>query len=284
MNSSTRTTFRKLIRYGLLLFFVLFIFRFIHGYLYVPVNYNSSESYGLLNAFSSGNRNYASTKYKAKSVSSSMPATVDQKYEKIAEIGTKSSAFEDDEKNTRQKIKDFDALIQYEQKSGNKGSQVLNLMIGVPPDNFDKLYNQLIKIGKVGSKKITKTDKTNEYRTLKAKKLSLEKIRNSLIELKTKGGQIDEYVKLENRILEIEKELQSLGVSLGDFDSENEFCTVKFSMTEGEIQKISITQRIKVALQWTVKWYLAMVTAMFFLTAGSYLIIKILEKFDFIKE
>ena len=45
---------------------------------------------------------------------------------------------------------------------------------------------------------------------------------------------------LENRILEIEQQLQGLGVSLGNFDDENEFCTVHFSLLEGKEVKIGI--------------------------------------------
>ena len=42
-------------------------------------------------------------------------------------------------------------------------------------------------------------------------KKSLEKIRTSLIELKSKGGKIEEYMDLENRILEIEQPTSRLG-------------------------------------------------------------------------
>ena len=126
-------------------------------------------------------------------------------------------------------------------------------MIGVPPDNFDELYQELIKVGKVKNKEITKNDKTNEYKELNARKLSLEKIRFSLLELKTKNGKIEEFMELESRILEIEQQLQNLGVSLGDFDSENEFCTIKFSIYESQEVKIGLMQRIKVALEWTIQ-------------------------------
>ena len=69
---------------------------------------------------------------------------VDQKYEKVAEIKTKSSKFIEEEKLARSKITALNALIQFEQKSVNKGHRQLNLLIGVPPENFDTLYNQLI--------------------------------------------------------------------------------------------------------------------------------------------
>jgi hypothetical protein len=228
---------------------------------------------------SNSKRNYATKKYEVKSNTRNQSAIkVDQKYEKIAEIKTKSSNFEEEEKSSRGTIKKLDALIQFEQKSGNKGYRKLNLVIGVPPENFDALYNQLIAIGKVQAKQITKKDKTNEYKELNAKKQSLEKIRTSLIELKSKGGKIEEYMGLENRILEIEQQLQGLGVSLGDFDDENEFCTVQFSLLEGKEVKIGVMQRVKVALEWTVKIYLRIMTSLFFLSLFAYLLLLGIDK------
>lgn len=99
-----------------------------------------------------------------------------------------------------------------------------------------------------------------------------------MIELKAKGGRIDEYMQLENRILDIEQQLQELEVSLGNFDEENEFCTVKFSLSEGKIDNIGLIQRIKVALEWTIKTYLMLMTALTFMALFAYLSVLTFEK------
>ena len=169
-------------------------------------------------------------------------------------------------------------MIQFEQKSGNDGYRQLHLLIGVPPDNFDKLYDNLIQIGTVQKKQITKKDKTNEYKQLNAKKASLEQMRNSLIDFKSREGKIAEYMELEERILQIEQELQGLGVSLGDFDEENEFCTVKFSFLEAKETTISFMHRLKVALEWTVKFYLRFMMTLFFISLFVYFLLLIIDK------
>jgi len=99
-----------------------------------------------------------------------------------------------------------------------------------------------------------------------------------LIELKSKGGKIDEFMQLENRILEIEQQLQDLGVSLGDFDDENEFCTVQFSLNEGKEIEISFIHRLKVALEWTIKFYLRLMGTLFCLIFFAYLLLLSIEK------
>jgi len=277
MKSTFRKRFVKTIIWLLLIFVVLFIFRLAYGYTKTFDNVASQSN--IFDNISSTQRNYATKKYKASGNSTNTAAiNVDQKYEKIAAIKTKSSEFENEEKSSRTKIEEQQALIQFEQKGGNPGNRKLHLVIGVPPENFDALYADLIQIGTVQAKLITKKDKTNEYKELNAKKKSLEQVRNSLIELKSKGGKIEEYMGLENRILEIEQELQSLGVSLGDFDDENEFCTVQFSLIEGQIVKIGIMQRVKVALEWTIKTYLRILAMLFFLTLFAYFGLLMIEK------
>ena len=279
MKQTFKKRLEKLIFWLIAIFIALFIFRLIYGY--TKTFDETPNQTQFFENISNSKRNYATKQYEVKSSTTNQSAIkVDQKYEKIAEIKTKSSNFEKEEKRSRETIKNLDALIQFEQKSGNKGYRELNLAIAVPPENFDALYNQLITIGKVQAKQITKKDKTNEYKELNAKKQSLEKIRTSLIELKSKSGRIDEYMGLENRILEIEQQLQGLGVSLGDFDYENEFCTVQFSLLEGKEIKIGLLQRIKVALEWTVKIYLRIMTTLFFLTLFAYLLLLGIDKLN----
>ncbi|MFK7811510.1 MAG: DUF4349 domain-containing protein [Maribacter sp.] len=276
MKTFIKQRFKKTIAILLSLFVLLFVFRLIYGYQTVTEPTFSNVFNEMVDFSSGGRKNYASKKYKLNTGIS--PISVDQKYEKIADINTLSTKFDTEEDQIRAQIKDYDGLIQFENKSGNKGHRRLNLIIGIPPENFDSIYQSLINIGKIQSKQITKTDKTNEYKELNAKKASLEKIRNSLIDLKNKGGRIDEYMQLENRILEIEQQLQELGVSLGNFDDENEFCTVKVALTENQISEISTLQRIKVALEWTIKYYALLLIGLSFAAFFGYLLLLSIEK------
>lgn len=99
-----------------------------------------------------------------------------------------------------------------------------------------------------------------------------------MIGLKDKGGKIEEFMQLENRILEIEQQLQELGVSLGNFDDENEFCTVKVALSEGKELHIGLLQRVKVALEWTIKYYLMAMFAFSFMALFAYLVLLSIEK------
>src|SRR5262249_21355413 len=121
---------------------------------------------------------------------------VEQKYEKIGSIETTTEKFDEAEVQARGIIKRFNALIQGEAVSSSATLRRLYLTIGVPPDNFDQIVAALKQVGNVDSFNVTKTDKTNDFLELKAKRTSLEKTRDALIGLKSQGGKIDELVKL----------------------------------------------------------------------------------------
>lgn len=261
------------------IFVLLFVCRLLYGYYYPGTAQDNGGRLLGPEEFSVSRKNYASEKIKGDAQTQQQPSlSQSQKFEKIATLRSKSEQFEEDETRLKSLVKGFGAVIQYEQNTGNPGQRSLNLLIGVKPESFDSFYVESQKIGRILSKSITKTDKTNEYLQLNAKRISLEKTRNALLELKSRGGKIDEYIGLENRILEIERELQELGVQIGDYDEVNEFCTIRFSLFEGERTDISFAQRLKVAFEWSVKYYLMLMVGLAFALLAALVLQSMVEK------
>jgi hypothetical protein len=278
MTTNFKARFWKTSKWFIGLFFILFLFRLTYGYLAKDINSGGDYSDNFFSSIDNLRKNYASEKslMKGGDVQESQNIASNQKFEKTASIKTKTSEFEKDEKLLKAKTKAYNAVIQYEQNLGQKGNRQIHLLIGVNPVRFDTFYLELQRIGVIKATEITKVDKTNEYRQLNAKKASIEKTLQSLNELKAKGGQIADFVALNDKILEIEEKAQELGVELGNFDAENEFCTVKLSMYEGETEKnISVVHRLKVALEWTIKYYaiLAITTLIIAITIFVFLLI-----------
>jgi hypothetical protein len=293
MNRILTKKFRNLVLILIGIFCLMFAFRLGYGYT-LKIEEGQSD-YADFDYFDSGKQNFASTNYNKGwdkggkldlDYNSSAPdfdggTSVDQKYEKIAEVKAETHQFDEDEDYVRKQVEDFEGIIQYEKKYGNDGQRKLQLQVGIPPENFDSLYQRLIGVGYTHFKQIVKNDKTNEYLELNARKASLEKTHKSLIEFKEKGGKIDEYVNLENRILEIEVELQNLGVNLGDFDESNEFCTMKFALSETKKatdKTVSFYHRSKVALEWAIAWFLRIISITFFLVFTALIITVLFEK------
>ena len=266
---------KKGIFYALLGFSILFLLRLVYGFVIYP-NGELLNNTNYVQSFEFSKRNYASKKMKRSENGGNITnLSIDQKYEKIATLSASSSKFETDERKTRKTIQNNNALIQFEKKSGLKGNRYLHLAIGVDPDKFEKIIEELKVIGKITGIDVNKTDKTSEYQDLQAKKTSLEKTLNNLRELKGRSGKIEELINLEERILDIESQIQNLGISLGAFNAENEFCTVKFSLRESTsgIRSIPFVTRLKTAFEWTVKYYLLFLGIVSFAALGSLLIV-----------
>ncbi len=283
MSTSFKTRFWKLFRLSTFLFFCLFIFQLIYGYIATDAGSGRDYSSDFFSGIENLRKNYASEKMSMKSGDVQVQSAIasNQKFEKTASIKTKTAAFEKDEQQLKQQVKQFRAVIQYEQNLGQKGNRQAHLLIGVNPERFDSFYIAVQKIGVVKAMEITKVDKTNEYRQLNAKKTSIEKTLQSLNELKTKAGEIGGFVLLNEKILEVEEKLQALGVELGNFDTENEFCTVKLSLYEGAAEKnISFIHRVKVAFEWSIKYFAVIV---FTLLGGSLMLFLFLLIVDKLK-
>jgi hypothetical protein len=283
MKFSPQNRFWKIAMGMIAIFALMFVLRLIYGYAN-PSGTNTGYSI-TQNMESTGGelrKNYASEK----KMQGLLPnaAIQSQKYEKTANVNAKSTQFEEDEKILRGKVKAFNAVIQYENSTGKKGNRDIRVVIGVQPEKFDDFYLDIQKIGKITALSVSKTDKTNEFKELNAHKLSLEKTLASLNELKQRGGGISDFVGLHDKILEIETKLQELGVQLGNFDAENEFCTVRFSLTEGQGEReISLFQRLKVAFEWTVKNYFYLMLGIACALTCVFLLLLILDKLKIFK-
>jgi len=284
MTTKFKTRFWNLGKWFGGLFVFLFIFRLLYGYIATDNPYNNDYSGDFFSSVSNLIKNYASEKIIMKGdVQQQSNIASNQKFEKTAAIKSKSSEFDRDEKIIKAKTKAYNAVIQYEQNLGQKGDRQIHLLIGVNPVLFDSFYMDIKKIGVIKAIEVTKVDKTNEFRQLNAKKTSVEKALQSLNELKSKGGQISDFVALNDKILEIEDKLQALGVELGNFDAENEFCTVKLSLYEGATEKnISFMRRLKVALEWTIKYFALVVFTSLGLALTIFVLLLIVDKLKII--
>ncbi len=275
---------KKLLRgllYLALGFAGLFLLRLGYGYAYPGDRASGQDEASWVQT---ALRNYASEKMAMKGKADAPVYSVDQKYEKVASIQSRTRAFDADERKIRDLTAQFNALIQFEQNYGLPGARRLNLAIGVPPVRFDEMVAGLKAIGQLASVRIDKSDKTNEYKELNAKRVALEKTRAELTKLKTGGGGIEERINLENRLLEIERDIQGTGVRLGEYDQENEFCTIKFGLTEsGHAQAgIPLLTRVKVALEWTIKYYAVLLASLVLAVVLIWLAVLLLERFKLI--
>lgn len=254
---------RRLVLFAALVAVLLFLALFASRFLTLEPDQRSSGFIDQMNAqsgsvFETGRKNYASGK-KLGSAGSTTPIADSQKFEKIGSVTQSTTAFDEDRKAADRLIESEQGIVQVERATGLRGYRLVHLGIGVPPDRFDGFIEKARAIGKAQAIEIVKNDKTNEYLQMKAKRATLEKARAALEELKAGGGSLDERVNVQTRLTDIEQQIQDLGVSLGDFDTENELCTVRLTLQEVvPAQPLSMARRAVNAFEWALYAYAAL--------------------------
>jgi len=223
---------------------------------------------GAAGSFDTGRKNYASEKQLAGVIT----ANDAQKYEKIATVGLATPRFDADRARVDALIAASAGITQFENQQGLNGGRILQLGIGVPPAQFDAFIAAARNIARVTDLAIVKADKTNEYRQLRARRETLEKARKAVTEMAASGGSTDERLKVQAQLTEIEEKIQDLGVSLGDFNAENEFCTVKLTLTETAPPRgVSLARRAFKALTWALWHFLQLAAGLLLLTVTVWL-------------
>jgi hypothetical protein len=197
-----------------------------------------------------------------------LPAVLDQAdlerihvHEKTAHLGTTTTAFDDDEALIRWTIANARAEVLNEKNGGIAPQRRLAMEIGVHPDSFDKLVEQLREIGTLQSVSVQQLDRTGDLRRLHAQRQSLKKHLESLLKLRNvKTPSIEDTLKLEQRVQEIEKELQSLGVQLGDLLGKESFYHVHVTLSERQPGArldfaATLPRRLLDSFLWALLWW-----------------------------
>jgi hypothetical protein len=220
---------RKAAFWAFVVFVALFSFRFGYATWFDARTVGHDFPGGLAaSGFETSRKNYASEKLQP----GGQPLGDAQKFEKIGTLAANTAAFDADRKRIADLIASTGSVIQLERMQGLEGRRGLNLGVGVPPERFDAFIQQARGIGRLTRFDVTKNDKTNEYLQLRAKRNTLDKARAALERLQQPDGKLEDRLSIQNRLTEIEQQMQELGVSLGEFDASNELCTVKLSLAE----------------------------------------------------
>jgi hypothetical protein len=188
-------------------------------------------------------------------------------YEKTAQLAAGTAAFDDDAVSIRAALTAHQASVFNEKNAGIAPERRLTLEIGVPPDQFDALVEQLRQIGHVDSVNVQQRDRTEEFRRLHAQRQSVKKYLEAVTKLR--GGNnpsIEDALMLEQRIQDIERELQSLSVQLGALLGKESFYHISVTLSEYQPgskldRTYTLPQRLTQAFLWALPWWLAVAGA-----------------------
>jgi Domain of unknown function (DUF4349) len=202
-------------------------------------------------------------------------------HEKSAQLTTRTAAFEDDEGRIRAALNGHEAVILNERSSGLVGQRRLTLVIGVQLHRFDDLVEQLSGIARLDSISVQQRDRTDEFRRLHAQRQSAKKYLESVQKLrKAKTPSIEDELRVEQKIQEIEKELQTLAVQLGDLLGKESYYHISLTLVESHSgswldRADGLPRHMGRAFLWALPWWGA-VLALLSVFPGAYFSIRAL--------
>jgi hypothetical protein len=194
-------------------------------------------------------------------------------HEKVAQLAAGTGAFDDDAALVRSALAAHQAVVFNEKNAGIAPERRLTLAIGVHPDKFDALVEQLRQVAHLQSVSVQQRDRTGDFRRLHAQRQSLKKHLEAVLKLRgAKTPSIDDALKLEQRVQDIEKELQALGVQFGDLLGKESFYHVYVTLYEYQPgsrldRTFTLPRRLTHAFLWALAWWVAVAVAVGVLAA-----------------
>jgi hypothetical protein len=184
-----------------------------------------------------------------------------QVYDKTAQLTSGTSAYADDEARIRAAIASYNAAVFSESMNGIAPHRVLSLGIAVRPERFDLLLEELNGIGQVRSINVQQQDRTADFRRLHAQRQSLKKHLEAILKLRDTGKlSVEEALKVEQKVREVEKEVQAVGAQLGDLlnkeSSYNLFVTLQeFRPGSWSDRSFTFSRRLGSGFLWALGWW-----------------------------
>jgi hypothetical protein len=204
----------------------------------------------------------------------SLPLVLDQDdiekiqvHEKSAHIATGTAAFDEDQGLLRAALASQQANIFNERSGGIAPERRITVEVGVHPDQFDALVEKLRQIGQLESISVQQRDRTGEFRRLHAQRQSLKKYLESVMKLRgVNNPSIDDTLKIEQKIQDVEKELHVLSGQLGDLLGKESFYHIQVTLFEYQPgsrldRSYTLPMRLFHAFLWALTWWLTVAVA-----------------------
>lgn len=282
---------KKIAAIGFLVFLVLWIVATIQGMgasypppTPMPILFSDSDK-----EYSRSNANYANNLKQIGLVETSLPLVLDgpgvekiRILEKRATMVETATDFATKEAEVRASIEEYSATVFNEKSSGIEPDRKVTLEIGVNPDHFKSLVDKLSKITHLSSISVEQKDRTSEFRKLFAQRQSLKKYLEAITKLRdAKNMTFEDSLKLEQKIQDLEKELENLTVQFGDLLGKESYYHVHLTLVEyqpGDSRDTTYTipKRLFNAFWWAIIWWfgVAFVAALIAATAVSIVVLR----------
>lgn len=129
-----------------------------------------------------------------------------------------------------------------------------NLTVRIPASNYDGFMEQAAALGSLTYKSESSEDVTMNYVDTESHIRALETEYDALLAILEKAEKLDDVIRLQSRITEVNYQLDSYKAQLRKYDDLIAYCTVHISVNEvyrevKNVEKLTFGQRIAAELQ-----------------------------------
>ncbi|MGB9867639.1 MAG: DUF4349 domain-containing protein [Bacillota bacterium] len=117
--------------------------------------------------------------------------------------------------------------------AGGRGT--MHFAVRVPSDQFDSVFGQLAKVGKVLNQNVSASDVTEQFIDLQAQLRNKERQEQRLLELMGKAATVGELLQVENELNRIRTEIDSLKQRLKYLENATSMSTISITLVEAKI-------------------------------------------------
>lgn len=172
-----------------------------------------------------------------------------------ADIAIESKNFDEDLESIKSLVKDNGGYYSSSSLHGSKdsSSRYADLTVRVPADQYSTFVESIGGIGSVTYSSESADDITSEYVDIQARIKSLNTKMERLLALEQEAKTVEELLEIEDRINEVQYELESYEGQKKYYDDKVEYCTIDISISEvatyTEIKDDTFANRVEETLQ-----------------------------------
>ncbi len=115
---------------------------------------------------------------------------------------------------------------------GDKEYRVFTITIKVPVDKFENAIADLRNVAEVKSLSQNANDMTTQYYDMKAYLDNYKKEKETLLALYNKAIQIDDIIKIQERISQVQSQIDSYQMQLNNIERMTDYSTIRVTMSE----------------------------------------------------
>jgi hypothetical protein len=156
------------------------------------------------------------------------PAQINRKMIFTAEIGLVTPTPVDAYNIIIGALTTYDAFVEQESYQNN----IYTLKLRVLTDNYQDYITYIRTLGHTGHFQTTAEDVTNTYSTLQSRLDALNTQHARILDLLETATNMDDIIELEDKLTDIESELNEIGDRLTNYDSLIEYSTINLVITE----------------------------------------------------